>query len=213
MGDVWVQDQGGGPYSGIHLSCAYGGTAPNCSLTQTQIDALTAGEVVNVTGIFTVYTPTIPSNAPSQIRLDAPAISPTGQTVAPVAMTVAASAVAKAQLGAASDPYKGVYVNVSAGGPYTVSSTTATEFQTSCPGDAGTTYNGFEAASGSTTLAIGLVFYDTVTYCMSGCGLPCPSPVTTQAFTSVAGIVEPSSNKNGAIYLGISPTLDSDLLH
>src|SRR5438552_1233745 len=45
-GDVWVQDMNGGPYSGIHLFCNYGGSNPNCPMTRTQIQTILRGQVV-----------------------------------------------------------------------------------------------------------------------------------------------------------------------
>jgi hypothetical protein len=33
-GELWVQDAGGGPWSGIVLFCGYGGTVPTCSSSQ-----------------------------------------------------------------------------------------------------------------------------------------------------------------------------------
>lgn len=39
-GHVYVQDQGGGEYSGIQLFCNYGGAHPDCSMTKAQIEAL-----------------------------------------------------------------------------------------------------------------------------------------------------------------------------
>jgi len=179
-------------------------------MTQAQIDALAVGSVVNVTGTFTIFTPSVPVGAPSLVELTSPSLTDAGKTVAPVALTVAASAVAHDQFGPSSDPYKGVYVNVSAGASFPVSSMTATEFQTSCSNDAGTTYNGFEATGGS-TLAVALRFYDTITWCIPGCGFPCTNPVTGQTYKAIGGIVEPAANPNGSIYLGISPTIDSDL--
>lgn len=214
-GHVWVQDQGGGAYSGIHLVCNYGGTSPNCAMTRMQIDQLAAGDVVTVTGKFTLFVPTMPVGAPSQLELDAPTITKAGQTVAPVAMTVAASAVAKDQFGASSDPYKGAYVKVAAGGPYPVSNVMATEFQASCTSSTmvmGTTYSGFEVTNGTNTLAVGMGFYNTISYCIPACGYPCVNQVTNQSFTSIAGIVEPTVG-NGTIYLGISPVADADVPH
>ncbi len=75
----------------------------------------------------------------------------------------------------------------------------------------GTTYAGFEAMAGATTVAITLNFYNTLSYCTPICGRACNNPVTTQSFATLKGIVEPDSNTNGSVYLGISPVQDSDL--
>lgn len=214
-GHVWVQDQGGGMYSGIELYCNYGGTNPNCSMTQAQIDALAVGDVVDVTGMFNSFLlSTAPAGAQPNLEIEAPMVTASGQSMAPVAVDVSAATVAKAQLAAAgADPYKGAYVHVT-GGPFMVSSTMASEFTSTCTsstGMAGTTYNGFEASGGGQTLAVGLTFYKTVTFCLPSCGYPCTNPVTNQSFANISGIVEPEYNANGQVYLQISPTTDGDL--
>jgi hypothetical protein len=214
-GHVWVQDQGGGQYSGIELYCNYGGTHPNCTMTQQQIDALAVGTVVDVTGSFSSFLlSTAPAGAQPNLEIDAPTITSTGQTMTPAAVDVDAATVAKAQLASpAADPFKGAYVHVT-GGPFTVSSTTAAEFTATCTGSngsAGTAYDGFEASGGGQTLAVGLGFYNTVTYCLPSCGYPCSNQITNQTFTNVSGIVEPEYNANGQVYLQVSPTVDGDL--
>ncbi|MBV8760335.1 MAG: hypothetical protein JO257_23790 [Deltaproteobacteria bacterium] len=215
-GHVWVQDMGGGQYSGIQLFCNYGGTHPNCTMTQQQIDALAVGSVVDVSGMFSSFLlSTAPAGAQPNLEIDAPTITATGQTATPMAVDVDAATIAKAQLAsAAADPYKGAYVHVT-GGPFHVSTTTAAEFQAPCTGSngsAGTTYNGFEAMSTSQTLAIGINFYNTLTYCLPSCGYPCTNPITNQTFTTVSGIVEPEYNgSNSQVYLQVSPPTDGDL--
>lgn len=220
-GHVWVQDQGGGTYSGIQIYCNYGGTTPNCSMTQAQIDALAVGSVVNVTGTFKSFLlSTAPAGAQPTLEIDTPVITATGQSMPPVAVDVPAATIAKAQLAsAAAEPYKGTYVHVT--GPFPVSSIAATEFSSSCtdksmPVQTGTTFSGFEATSGSDTLAIGLGFYSTMTYCLPCAGVakpyPCVNPVSTALhFSTVSGIVEPEYSSNGAVYLQVSPVTDADL--
>ena len=83
-GSIWVQDQGGGTYSGIHIFCDYGGTHPNCSMTEAQFEALAIGDVVSLTGTFSLYTPTTPTGAPSEIEIDSPTITATGATMTPM---------------------------------------------------------------------------------------------------------------------------------
>jgi hypothetical protein len=216
-GHVWIQDAGGGQYSGIQVYCNYGGTTPNCTMTQAQIDALAVGTVVNVTGSFKSFLlSTAPAGAQPNLEIDSPTITATGQNMTPVAVSVDAATVAKAQLASpAADPYKGAYVKVT--GPFTVSSVASTEFTSTCTGSngsAGTTYNGFDAGGGGQTLAVGLSFYKTVTYCIPSCGYPCTNQVTAnESFSSVSGIVEPEYNSNGQVYLQIAPTTDGDLPH
>jgi hypothetical protein len=218
-GDIWVQDQGGGTYSGIHLTCTYGGSQPDCSMTQGQVDALAVGAIVDVAGTFSSALPAgAPSGAKAQLVINAPTLNATGSTLAPVPVSAPIEAVAKDQYAAATTvPYEGCYVHVG-GLNLSVSNLMATEFEATCTssgGVPGTTYTGFEvtAPGGSPTLAIGLTFDNTVTYCLPMCGYPCSNPVATQVFTSVQGILEPSYNANGAIYLGVSPVQDSDIPH
>ncbi|MGE5181160.1 MAG: hypothetical protein ACM31C_03815 [Acidobacteriota bacterium] len=209
-GSVWVQDQGGGEYSGIHVFCNFGGAQPDCPLARSQLDALAVGTIVDVTASFSHFTPA--AGAKPQLELTAPAISMTGDTARPTALDVAAAAVAKDA--SATDPYDGGYVHVAAA--VTVSSITAGEFAATCtdrssPPQTGSTYAGFEAAAGGATLAVGLGFYDTLTYCLPCTGVPlpypCANPVTaTEAFTSIAGIVEPDAG-----FTRLAPVIDGDL--
>jgi hypothetical protein len=219
-GSVWVQDVGGGMYSGIHVFCNF--TDGTCALQQTQLDALAVGTVVNVSGTVAMYLPTsAPAGAVPELELDAPTITSTGDTRAPVAVDAAAADVAKTVLGVASDPYKGCYVHVTGASSWTASTVTASELTGTCtdqsmPPQTGMQYTGFEAAGASATLAVGLGFYDTLTYCLPCTGVPAPypcnNPVTaSQTFPKLQGIVEPDFNANGAVYLRVSPVLDGDL--
>ncbi len=221
-GHVWVQDQGGGAYSGIQLFCNYGGTKPSCMMTQSQIDALTVGSVVNVTGTFSSFLlGTAPAGAQPNLEIDAPMITATGQTMAAVPVDVPAAMIARDQLAStAADPYKGAYVHVT--GSFPISSTTPKEFSSTCtdkstPPQSGTTFGGVEVTGGGQTLAIGLNFYNTMTFCLPCAGVampyPCTNALSNQTFTSVSGVVEPEYNKNGMVYLQISPTTDADLPH
>jgi hypothetical protein len=222
-GKIWIQDAGGGEYSGIEVFCNYGGSHPDCTMTQAQFDALAIGSVVNVSGMFNSFLlSTAPTGAQPNLEIEAPTVTATGQTMKPVAVDVSAADVASDQLAAAgAEPYKGAYVHLT-DGSFMVSSTTAMEFATTCTDKSmtpqtGTTYGGFEATGGGKTLAIGLGFYKTVTYCLPCAGVampyPCANPVTNQTFTSVSGIVEPEYNANGKVYLEVSPTSDDDLPH
>jgi hypothetical protein len=222
-GKVWVQDAGGGEYSGIQVFCNYGGTTPSCTMTQAQIDGLAIGAIVDVTGKFDSFLlSTAPAGAMPNLEIDSPTITATGQMGTPTTIDVPAATIARDQLASpAAEPYKGAYVHVT-GGSAMVSSTTPMEFATTCtdkstPAQTGTTYDGFETSGGGQTLAIGLGFYKTVTYCLPCTGVampyPCANPVTNQTFTSIAGIVEPEYNANGKVYLQLSPTVDADLAH
>jgi hypothetical protein len=222
-GSIYVQDQGGGMYSGIKVFCNYGGTTPSCTMTQAQIDALAVGTVVNLTGKFNSFLlSTAPAGSQPVFEIESPLITSAGTTMAPVAVDVGADVIAKAQLAApGADPFKGAYVHVTGAASYAVSSTMPAEFSATCtgmgtPGASGTTFSGFEAAGGGQTLAIGLSFYNTLTYCLpctATMPYPCTNAVTNQSFTSVKGIIEPDYNKNGMVFLRISPVVDTDLTH
>ncbi|MDB4952785.1 MAG: hypothetical protein JWO36_354 [Myxococcales bacterium] len=221
-GSIYVQDAGGGMYSGIKVFCNYGSTPPKCAMTRAQIDALAVGTVVNLTGAFNSFLlSTAPTGAQPVFEIENPTITATGAMMTPVAVDVAASVIAKAQLASpAADPYKGTYVHVTGAASYTVSSVMAPEFMSTCtgmgsPGASGTTYNGFEATGGGQTLAIGLNFYHTLTYCLpcsAAMPYPCANPVTNQAFSSVRGIPEPDYNGT-AVFMRLSPVVDADLTH
>lgn len=223
-GQVWVQDQGGGPYSGILLSCNYGGTSPNCSMTQAQIDALAVGAVVDVSGAFASALPVgAPMGAQPSLRIDAPVITTTGQSSMPVAVSVTAATIDKTQLASVgARPYEGAYVQVN-GASFPVSTVTATDLTAACtdkslPPQTGTTYTGFEVTNAGATIAVGLGFYNTVTYCLPCGGValpyPCSNPVIVgEMFTSLRGIVEPAYNANGQVYLQVSPITDTDAPH
>jgi hypothetical protein len=217
-GQVWVQDQGGGEYSGIHIFCNYGGKSPNCSMTKAQIDAFTPGMVVNIDGKYDPYKPSMPAGANTQLEISSPTITATGANSAPVAMDVTAATVAKDQFNSSSaTPLMGELVHLT-GGPYTVASTMAPEFAATCMDMAGMVhpnYYGFDLASGSTTIAVGTGFYNNLTYCIpTMCGFTCSNPVTTQTFTSITGIVEPDANSTAnLVFMKISPVSDTQLPH
>ena len=221
-GHVWVQDQGGGQYSGIELYCNYGGTHPNCSMTQAQIDALAIGDVVNATGMFSSFlSSSAPAGAVPTLEIDAPVITSTGQTMMPATVDVDAATIAHDQQAAmTATPYMGAYVHVT-GTSFKASSVSAAEFSMSCtdmsmPPQMGSTFGGFEATAGTTLLDVSLNFYKTVTYCLPCTGVTMPYPCTNavtanETFTALSGIVEANYNTNGQVYLGISPTSDTDL--
>jgi hypothetical protein len=213
-GHLWVQDQGGGQYSGIQLFCNYGGSQPSCSMTKAQLEAFNVGQVVSVTGKYDPYTPKTPPGAETQLEVSDPMITASAQMMAPVAIDVTADVVAKDQFTASTaSPYKGALVHVT-GGPFMVSTITAMEFQAQCTsmtGMVGTTYYGFEVTGGQKTLAIGTNFYDSLTFCLQQCGYPCPNPVMSQTFSAVTGVVENDTNTNGMQFLKVSPVSDDQL--
>jgi hypothetical protein len=225
-GDIWVQDMGGGQYSGIHLFCNYGGTTPNCTMTpRASIDALNPGMVINVTGNYKPFTPSQPAGAPTQLEIDAPVITTTTMTATPMPLMVTAADVAKDVAVADSAKYHGVYVKVTPG-PFTISSTPAQEFLGTCPimNDAGATmtYFGVEATGQGKTLSIGLNFHtssmhmNSLNKCyMDNCFYFCTAAnaLTNQMFQSISGIVEPDSDASSNVmsFIKIMPTVDADL--
>ncbi len=214
-GHVYVQDQGGGQYGGIQLFCNYGGKTPDCALTEAQVKALTVGTVVNVTGKYDPFKPSTPANAPTELEIGSVNITTTGQMATVVPLTVTADMLSKdAFMSSSAVPLFGELVHLT-GGPYTVSNVMPTEFAATCTsmaGMMGNTFYGFEATSGSTTIAVGIDFYDTLSACLPQCGYPCTNEVTMgETYSTLTGIVEPASNQNGAVYLKISPVDDTQL--
>ncbi len=221
-GEIWVQDAGGGTYSGIELFCNYGGTNPNCPMTKAAVDALVPGDVADINGMFTTFLPAgAPNGSVPVLELVQPAVTVTGTSQA-VAVDVAASTIAKAQLGAASDPYKGAYVHLTGVTSFGSTNVAAQDFAATCtdqsmPPQTGATYNGFEATGAGSTIAVAFTFFNTITYCLPCTGVmkpyPCTNQVTgTSTFSVVRGVVEPSfSTTAGTAFLQIQPTVDSDL--
>jgi hypothetical protein len=227
-GHIWVQDAGGGQYTGIQVFCAFSSSTAPCSLTRAALDALKPGAIVTVNGQFTVETPsaTAPTGTPNSLEIDSPTVTVGTTMGSAVAVSVDAATLAMGNYaaGGPADAYKGAYVEVTASA-VTASSVDPAEFEDSCTGmgsgsgsaATGTTYDGFEATSGSTTLAIAFTFYDSLTYCLpcsAANPYPCANAVTaSEAFTTVRGVVEADySSSAGDVYLQISPVVDTDLV-
>jgi len=222
-GDVWVQDQGGGQWSGIHLFCNYGGRNPNCPMSRQQLEAILLpmgappgiGKVVSVMGVYQPFTPMAPTGAPTKLEIDRPMITDAGMTMAPVAIDVTSAMVEKSKYDTSTDPYKGVYVRVTPG-PLTISNLAPLEAEGPCPiGDAGGMASfGIEVHDGAgNAIEVGLTFHKTMNKCVTGC-FSCNAVnqlMTGQMFQSIAGILEPDSNSNSNTkYLNLSPTVDND---
>jgi hypothetical protein len=224
-GKVWVQDQGGGAYSGIELFCNYK-TAGKCPMTRAQIEMLTRGEVVNFSGAYDPFTPTTPPNAPTQIEVSAPMITGTGAaSQTPVATTITLADVDKGQP-TAGNQWDAVYVTIPSPG-LTVSNVMPVDFQNSTfactTSDGGMTANsppyfGFEATGGGKTVDIGLSFYKSEDYCLVDtcfdptCGT---APMTiavnmSQSITALTGIFGADAGSAGA-FTKISPVVNADL--
>jgi hypothetical protein len=193
-------------------------------MTEADFEGLSIGTVVNVTGTFSSFlSGSAPAGTPATLEIDSPMITATAGTMTPVAMQVDASAIATDQYTATTvAPYEGNYVQVT-GTSMHASSIAASEFQATCsdmsvpPQTNGTTYDGFDMTAGSSTLSVGFTYYDTVTYCLpcTGVAMPyaCTNPVTaSETFTGLSGIVEANwDSATMKVYLGISPTSDTDL--
>ena len=227
-GDVYVQDMGGGMYSGIHVYCNYdtANNPPKCPMNRTAIQGIHRGDVVNVAGNFKNFMFTQPTGAPTELEVEAPMITSTGQTGTPTAINVTASQVAKGVATGGMNPVPpppaldGVYVKVT-DGPFMVSNANPIEFQGPCPvmTDAGQTMTSFgvEATHGSDTLALGLTFHTSMnnttslTYCTGTC-FGCTNEISGHTFSTVSGIAAGSSDSSTAqVFFEIMPTIDTDL--
>lgn len=221
-GDVYVQDMGGGMYSGIHLYCNYGGTNPNCPMQRSQIQTVLRGQVVNVTGNYKPFMYNTPPGAPTELEIDAPMITSTGMTGTPTAINVTASQVAKGVASMTTPPpaaLDGTYVKVT-DGPFMISDVMAMEFEGTCPvGDGGNTWFGVDATGSGQTLALSLTFHTSSTnstslsWCSGTCfGCMPAMELSGHTFSTVSGIAAGSSNAgNNSIFLQIMPTIDTDL--
>jgi hypothetical protein len=213
---LWVQDAGGGPYSGIHVFCKVkNDNNPNGCMTAADWTAnVVRGGLLDVTGKYNPFTPQTPTGAPTVIELSDPSITNKHQMGTVTSIDVSAADIVRDANLANVDQYKGVYVRVT-GGPFQISDAAPSTMQRSCMmGDAaGVTHDGVQVGTGGHTLDVALSFYDTVRACLSGC-FACSSPLANgMTFQHLAGIVEPGSNsETNAIYLQISPTIDDDMM-
>jgi hypothetical protein len=218
FGELWVQDSGGGPSSGILVYCVYGGATASCKSDLNGFKSFGMGQVVDVTGVFNAHVPTNAPSTASQLRIDSPTITNTGMTATPIATSVPATTLDKGQLTDRS--YHGTYVQVD--GPLMPTNLGAPEFQASCRtasndlGATGARYTGFEMSVGSSTIAVSLDMRDTLGYCVPDTCQPpghCAMPIAgNQTFDNARGIVEPHYDPtSGQTFLRFSPVLNSDL--
>ncbi len=217
--EAFIQDPGGGMYSGMHVFCD---TAPSKPPACTQamhdlIKSLTAGQVVSVSGTWDQF-----DTDPPEIKV--PTVTVVGTTMPVVAMDVDAATMAFSNqtlpLSVAS-----AYVTVNE--PITVSNTTAVEYASTgaCTvnGDAGTTpdaasgvpYFGFETTSMSgSTIAVSFNFNFTLDYCLPDCpGYGCVAPnLITQGevFSHVTGIADVDTFAVPE-YVQIDPVTNADM--
>jgi hypothetical protein len=208
---AWVQDPGGGPYSGIQLFCP----KSSCSAYDT-IDKLAAGEVLDVTGTYDVF-----QGSP---ELKGVTITKKGTTTAPVATTLTAEMLAKGTDSTSPAFVQWNEVLVRLAGPLTATNVTAPQFSAACSGgngDAGAgsvQYRGFEVTIGHAVVNVGLGFFDTLHYCLPGCGFACNDEVKAgDGFDSIQGVarvldgfvrVDPATNEDMPRE-GETPTADA----
>src|SRR5262249_5458896 len=149
--NLYVQDPGGGRYSGIQVFCSTS-AEPTCLTT---IQGLVAGDVIDVTGgysVFSTYTPEVIASTTGPVHLT---ITKVGSTIAPVAATVAAANVQHASAlttgGAiALSPRFAAYdqVLVTLAGPVSVSATSVSpDLMSTCTGGK-TDWKGFALSNG-----------------------------------------------------------------
>jgi hypothetical protein len=203
--EAYVQDPGGGMYSGMHIFCDTQTTHSPCTAAQhDMIKSLVQGDVISVTGIYDAFcTGTPPNDACGTPEVKQPTITMGSGTMAVTPITVDASMLAFSNTGLPLSIANN-YVKIAT--PLTASNTTAIEFAstTGCTanGDAGTTpdapagypYFGFEGTDNGATIAISFSFSHTLNYCLPDCpGFSCTAPdlVTDgEVFSSAAGIAD-----------------------
>jgi hypothetical protein len=231
-GNVWVQDPGGGPNSGIHVFCSFTSTSTPCTWKRSDIDALAVGDVIDVAG---KYDNNNFSGHPDDYEIIQPVVTKKGKTMTPAYMTVTAADFAFDQvMGANFKPYQNALVKINE--PLAISNYQLGVFgTTSCSvpapdagaaqpdappaADAGTavTYysRGFEATTktSSTKLGIALANYNTFKRCLPDCG-NCDTADTigsTEEFQFVQGIAYANKATDGTLYVEIRPVTDADL--
>jgi hypothetical protein len=222
QGNVWVQDQGGGEYSGIHVFCSFTSSSNPCVHNREFIDGLVPGDVISISGAF--------SNNDFQGRPDdweimTPVITKKGTKMTPVALTVTADMVAKDKL--TNEDYKkklnATYVKIASA--ITISKFQAPEYSADCTPpqidagvalpDAGSVKAfdaGFEAKAGDVTIMIGMSFFDTLKVCLPDCGYCTGDSLLkdTDTFSFVQGIAY-ADRRNALDYVEIRPVTDADL--
>ncbi len=217
QGHIWVQDMGGGEYSGIHIFCSFTSTGSPCVHNRAFIEAIEIGDVVSITGIF--------SNndfmgRPDDWEIIQPVITKKGTKATPTAITVPAAAVAKGMVGMADykNKYNGTLVKVM--GPISISKYQAPEYLGECNPvgldggmPRGDYYdNGFEAKAGDTTIMVGLGFYDSIEHCLPDCGFCDAEDLISEddTFEFVQGVAY-ADRRNDLDYVEIRPVTPADL--
>jgi hypothetical protein len=193
---AWVQDPGGGPLSGISIYCQ---KENGCAAGYDVIDKLEDGDVVDIAGKYDEFMGTA--------QLIAPTVTKKGTKIAPVALTITADQVANTvAIDGAFDQIHQALVRLE--GPIKVSNVTPAGLARDCPTGSGKQYDGFEVTAGGKTVNVGLGFYDTVKWCIPGCGFTCDKPVPMgMDLQHVQGVIRVM---NGIVR--VDPVWESNLL-
>jgi DNA/RNA endonuclease YhcR with UshA esterase domain len=196
-GSLFVQDAGGGRWSGIQLFC----TADACSSAAA---TLAPGDVITFTGRFTRYLGTTP-------EIES-AVAPTKSTAtaATRAVTIDGNAAGMTALAGSGsfEPYNQVYVTVK--GSVSVADLAPTELAVTCEDSLLTGYEGFKASDGSAEYLVADLFAPAYTFCVAGgsCG-ECVNPVAEDAaWSALSGILR--IGRGGVPQ--IAPVSDADLV-
>ncbi len=196
---VYVQDEGGGQYSGLLIFC-------NTNTCKPSFQNLQPGDVIDVQGTFKNFTSGM-GNTP---ELGEPlTVTPKGTIHAVVAVDVPAATLALAPNAPEFKPYNGVYVRVN--GAATVTSAHITEFDSgSCTGG-NKFFNAFEASVGTDKVNVFAFFNDSLGLCIPGGCATCANPVSPADDFNFARGVARWEKKSGTPTVVLSPVEDIDV--
>jgi hypothetical protein len=176
---VYVQDRGGGAYSGLEIFCS----TPTC---RPALEGLQPGDVIGVSGSFKAYK----SNGGTTLELGEPlTVTPSATPAAPVAARVPASILAAAPDSTDFAPYNGVYVEIAA--TALVTSAHVVEFDSgSCAGSQKFA-NAFAVSVGGVDGYVYAFFNDSLSLCVSGGCASCFRAVAPgQTFPYLRGVLQ-----------------------
>lgn len=194
---VYVQDLGGGEYSGLLLYCG--------TTCRAQLASLKAGDVIDARGSFKFF-------SGNTMELTDVTATPLGLTAQVAALPVSASRLAKSLSPASADfrPLNGVLVEVA--GPLDVASTDVAPLMSSNTCTGGAHYlEGFEAAGGEGGFYVSFFFNDNVGSCLAGGCRTCDvGPITTaQHLDFVRGVARAQKGQSDPVVV-VSPVDEID---
>jgi hypothetical protein len=194
-GSLFLQDAGGGRFSGIQLFC----TTETCASAAA---TLARGDVVSVSGKYVRYLATTAEIESAA----APQKSITTATVVATKIDGSAADMTATAGGGAFDPYNQAYVTL--GAAVSVADVTPEELAVTCAESLTTGYEGFKASDGTFDYLVADLFAPTYTLCVENGCEPCANPVAADGtFSSVSGILR--IGRGGKVQ--IAPTRDADL--